>query len=73
MSPLSTAEIARAIGLHPVTLERWIASGNFKVSKTIKIGTRVYRVWTEKDIKRLRAFKEKHYRKGRGRKKRSKQ
>ena len=72
MSPLSTAEVARTVGVHPVTLERWIAKGRFKLRKTIKIGTKVYRVWTESDIGRLRAFKVKFYRKGRGRKKRAK-
>jgi DNA-binding transcriptional MerR regulator len=67
MSPLSTAEIARVVGVHPVTLERWITRGRFKLRKTIKIGTKTYRVWTDSDIDRLRAFKAKFYRKGRGR------
>jgi len=69
MSPLSTAEVARAVGVHPVTLERWIAKGRFKLRKTIKIGTKTYRVWTDSDIYRLQVFKAKFYRKGRGRKK----
>ncbi len=71
MSPLSTAAIARTVGIHPVTLERWIASGKFKLRKTITIGTKAYRVWTEADIERLKAFKQRHYRRGRGRKKKN--
>lgn len=71
MSPQSTAEVAKILGVHPVTLERWLASGRFKVRKTVKIGTKVYRIWTEKDIELLRAYKETSYRKGRGRKKKA--
>ncbi len=71
MTPLATAEVAKLVGIHPVTLERWLASGRFRTRKKVRIGAKVYRVWTEKDIERLRAYKEKFYRKGRGRKKKS--
>ena len=72
MSPRSTAEIAKLIGITKVTLERWLAQGKVSKPKQIRIGTRLFRLWTDKAIKRVRRYKEKSYRKGRGRKSKSK-
>ena len=69
MAPLSTAQIASALGIHRVTLEEWLSKGKVKPPKTVQIGAKAYRLWTERDIERLRKFKMKSYRKGRGRKK----
>jgi len=68
MSPLSTREVADRVGLHWTTLELWIRKGKVR-PKTVQIGKRAYRLWTEQEIERVRRVKEKTYRKGRGRKK----
>jgi excisionase family DNA binding protein len=68
MSPLSTGEVAKLVGVHRVTLENWLRKGKLKRPKTTKVGGLTYRFWTNRDIERIRAFKEKFYRKGRGRK-----
>jgi predicted site-specific integrase-resolvase len=68
MSPLSTVQVAKAVGVTRVTLERWLSSGKVRRPKTISIGSGTFRKWTTADVKRVRKFKEENYRKGRGRK-----
>ena len=68
---LTTTEAAKAVGLHPVTLQRWIAAEKVKAPQPTLIGAVGYRLWTTKDVERLRKVKLKIHRKGRGRKKRS--
>jgi DNA-binding transcriptional MerR regulator len=69
VSPLSTAEVAVLIGIHPITLEHWIRDGKAKPSKTIRVGKKIFRLWTPRDIARLKKFKAQHYWEGRGQKK----
>jgi len=71
MRLLSTPDVARQVGIHPITLERWLASGKVWPEKTVQIGNRTIRLWTSRDVKRLLKFKAASYRKGRGRKKRA--
>ena len=68
MSPLGTVEVCRLVGIHRATLERWLSSGRLHPPQPIKIGGRVFRYWTQRDVDRVRRFKVKFYRKGRGRK-----
>jgi len=68
MSPLSTAQIAKAVGIHRVTLERWLSSGKVQSPKTVRIGDGTFRQWTTADLERVRKYKQQNYRKGRGRK-----
>ncbi|HZO98666.1 MAG TPA: helix-turn-helix domain-containing protein [Terriglobia bacterium] len=68
MGPLSTEEVCRLVGIHRATLERWLSSGRLQRPQTISIGARVFRYWMQRDVERVRKFKEKFYRKGRGRK-----
>lgn len=68
MAPLSTREVCQLVAIHKATLERWLSSGKLRPPKPFKIGGRVFRYWTERDVERVRRFKEKFYRKGRGRK-----
>jgi predicted site-specific integrase-resolvase len=68
MSPLSTAEVASRAGIHRTTLELWIRLGKVK-PKTIRVGKKVYRLWTDEEIAKVFRVKEKTYCKGRGRKK----
>ena len=51
------------------TLNRWIAAGKVKAPKPTLIGAVGYRLWSAKDVERLRKVKKAVYRKGRGRKK----
>ena len=68
MQPLATNEVCRQVGIHRATLERWLSSGTLRPPQPIKIGGRVFRYWTPRDVERVRRFKAKFYRKGRGRK-----
>ncbi len=71
MSPLSTPEVARKVGIHRVTLEKWIRAGKVKPSKRVQVGGKAFRIWTARDVERVRKWKAAHYRKGRGRKKKA--
>ncbi len=71
MSPFSTREVAQLVGVHLVTLEQWLAKRKVKLPRTVKVGAKTYRLWTERDVERVRRYKEKYYRKGRGRKKKT--
>ena len=68
---LTTSEAARRIGIHQVTLQRWIAAGKLKAPKPTLIGAVGYRLWSSKDVDALLKVKKAIYRKGRGRKKKS--
>lgn len=67
----STAEIARKLGIHKLTLLRWLYSGLLPEPRHAKVGRLHLRVWTPKDLARARKFKAGNYRiatvKGRGR------
>ena len=54
MSPRSTADVARLVGVGPASLERWLAQGRVPVPKRIRIGTRMFRLWTSQDIKQVK-------------------
>jgi len=65
---MSTEEVARRVGINRVTLERWLAGDKVSAPKTIMYGRNKFRDWTEKDVERLKKYKQQNYRKGRGRK-----
>ncbi len=66
---LTTAEAAKRVGIHQVTLQKWIAAGKLKAPKPTLIGAVGYRLWSAKDVAALLKIKQAIYRKGRGRKK----
>ncbi|PYV31883.1 MAG: hypothetical protein DMG22_15225 [Acidobacteria bacterium] len=68
MPPLGTLEVCALVGVHRSTLERWLSSGRLQTPQPIRIGGRVFRYWTQRDVERVQRFKAKFYRKGRGRK-----
>ena len=70
--PPSTKEVCNSVGISRATLERWLASGKLRPPQPLKVGGKLFRHWTERDIERVRKFKEKFYRKGRGRKRKPK-
>jgi len=57
MNPLSTSEVARQVGVHPITLERWLSQDAALAPKTLRSGRRVVRLWTPQDVARLKRFK----------------
>jgi DNA-binding transcriptional MerR regulator len=67
----STAEVARIVGVHKVTLVRWLLAGRLKEPRRSSLGGQVLRLWSERDLARAKAFKNATYRlatvKGRGR------
>jgi predicted site-specific integrase-resolvase len=68
MANLSTQDVARKVGIHRVTLENWLSSGKVESPKTVRFGKNEFRNWTAADVERIRRYKLKNYRKGRGRK-----
>jgi predicted site-specific integrase-resolvase len=68
-SKTSTKQAAKAAGVSPVTLLRWMRDGKVRAPKPILVGAVGMRLWGERDVKRIRAWKAGHFCKGRGRKK----
>jgi predicted site-specific integrase-resolvase len=64
----STAQVARIVGVSKVTLKRWLLAGKVKDPRRIRIGRVSSRIWSRRDVERVRKYKENNYRKGRGRK-----
>ena len=72
MSPISTLEAAKRIGVGRATLERWLTLGKIKPPKPLRVGQKVFRLWTSKDIERVKQYKKKSYWTGQGRKPKAK-
>src|ERR1700733_2225891 len=68
MKSYSTVQVARMIGVHKVTLQRWLLDGKLREPRRISNGGVDARVWTDRDVERARKYKQENYRKGRGRK-----
>lgn len=66
MANLSTADVAKQVGISRVTLERWLAKRKVPSPKTVHYGKNEFRDWTAKDVERVRKYKQENYRKGRG-------
>jgi hypothetical protein len=68
MKTFSTRETANRVGVHYITLHRWIAGKKVRASQSIRMNGHVLWRWTESDVEKVRKFKASNYRKGRGRK-----
>lgn len=66
---ISTLEVAKLVKVSSRTLERWLVEGKIPSPKMLRIGEKQFRKWTKKDVAKIRKYKAKNYRKGRGRKK----
>ena len=64
---VTTAEVAKIVGLSMATLERWLAEGKIAKPKVLKVGGKAFRNWKRSDISQLKKYKLANYRKGRGR------
>lgn len=58
---LSNSQVAEQAGVHPGTLERWLATGKLRQPKVLIEGGRIVRLWNKADIEHIRRYKEKHY------------
>jgi hypothetical protein len=72
MKEYSTAQAAHMIGIHKVTLQRWLLENRVKEPRKVRVGNVDARIWTIRDVKRIQKFKAENYRKGRGRKSKAK-
>lgn len=68
MRSYSTAQVAAKIGVHKNTIKRWLREGKFAEPRKVRIGNIDSRIWSDRDVGRVRKYKQENYRKGRGRK-----
>ena len=54
MKQYSTREAAQKLGLHLVTLQMYMAAGKIPAPPLLKVGKGKLRIWTDKDIERVR-------------------
>jgi len=55
MKQYSTREAARKLGLHLITIQKYIAAGKIPVPPmSISIGGGKVRIWTDQDVERVR-------------------
>ncbi|MCI0718343.1 MAG: MerR family transcriptional regulator [Acidobacteria bacterium] len=66
---LSTQQVAELAGLARSTLERWVYEGKV-TPRTLQVGRKRYRLWTEQGVAEVLLVKKNTYCKGRGRKRR---
>lgn len=67
----STEQVADMVGVHRVTMQRWITAGKVHASQVIPMQDRQLHRWSAADIKAVKRYKEAFYRKGRGPKKKA--
>lgn len=72
MRTYSTQEVAKLVGIHLITLYEWLAAGKVRPRIAVPMKGRTLWRWTRADVKKVRAYKAARYRKGRGRKKKTK-
>ena len=69
MKAPSTKQVAQIVGVSRVTLQRWLVDGKVKEPRRLRGGGMDVRLWTARDVERVRKYKAKFYMKGRGPKK----
>ena len=69
MKAHTTPEVADLAGIHLRTLHHWLKRGAIPEPKRSRIRKMTFRLWTARDVERVKKYKAAHYRKGRGRKK----
>ena len=66
--PCNTEEAARAVGVTRATLQEWIKAGKVAAPSTQLRHGRAVRLWSAREIRNVLKYKRENYRKGRGRK-----
>ncbi len=64
----STQKVADAVGISKRTLLQWLYDGKLREPRRFRFNGPNYRIWTGRDVERVRRYKAAHFRKGRGRK-----
>jgi hypothetical protein len=62
----STGQVAQKLGVHKLTLLRWLYSGQLAEPRRSQAGGVEMRIWTDQDIARAQEFKSENYVAGRG-------
>jgi excisionase family DNA binding protein len=60
----NTVQVARQLGISRDTLYRWLRTRKIKGGQVMRLGTDAQtqiRLWTEKDLKRVRAWMRENY------------
>ncbi|MGD0932287.1 MAG: hypothetical protein ABR902_16680 [Candidatus Korobacteraceae bacterium] len=69
MAIYSTARVAAIVGISKNTLLSWLYSGKIpEPRRRVEAGIDI-RLWNDRDVSRVKKYKEQNFRKGRGRKK----
>jgi predicted site-specific integrase-resolvase len=63
----STKGAAKKVGVHWMTLHKWLVAGKIRPSARIDIGGGKHWRWTLKDIAKIKKYKKEHFREGQGR------
>ena len=69
LASYSTVQVAQMVEIDKQTLLRWLWAGKVAEPRLYEGGGVKLRVWTDRDVERIRKYKRTHYRKGRGRSK----
>jgi excisionase family DNA binding protein len=67
----TTVQVAKLLGVGRDTIYRWMRANKIPSGKVIPVGVGASfqaRQWTERDVERIRKYKQENYLKGRGRK-----
>ncbi len=74
MNIYSTKRVAQMVGISLATLHRWLlySEPRLREPRRMKNGGINIRIWTPRDVERVRKYKAAHYLKERGRKKKGK-
>jgi len=63
----STKEVAKKVGVHWMTLHKWLAAGKIRPSAQLDMNGGKHWRWTPKDIAKIKRYKKEHFREGQGR------
>ncbi len=61
MKGYSTVEVAKMAGIHKATLRRWLQSGAIPEPRQNRVAGVGYRIWSNRDVERVRRYKAAHY------------
>jgi hypothetical protein len=64
----STAQVSKLLKIGRQTLHRWIKEVPTLAPRKTSVGGVIVRMWGPREVENLRKYKQKNYRKGRGRK-----
>jgi excisionase family DNA binding protein len=54
MKQYSTREVAKELGLHLATIQRYLAEGKIPAPPVQQVGAGKFRIWTDEDIEKVR-------------------